>query len=428
MADRTYNGPAGPLDFPLESPPGLRGDMKHPLPRMRVAEVLLHSSAGRGVYGRSSLTSSSFRLIIGSETLLRKHRDIYLTVPDIATLNIMPHSLTIKKIDGKPGKVYYPLQVNQVDKPTPGPNELLVKLSAAALNHRDLFIRRHLYPGISFENPLLADGYGTVVAAGPGAPTTLLHKPVILTPCRGWATNPDGPEDPSRFSVNGGSVVTPAGMAQDYIVVAADEVEPAPSHLSPAEGAALPVVGLTAWRAFVTKSGNALPGRNILVTGIGGGVALSIERAKKLGAAGGVNYKTDSRWEKTLATKLPADRPYLDAVIDGAGGDLIARSVRLLKAGGVISQYGMTVAPKMEWNMQAVLKNIDLKGSTMGSRLEFRDMIAFVGEKKLVPVVSRVVKGLTNIEGIESLFRDMDEGKQFGKLVIEFDDAASAKL
>ncbi|CRK33415.1 hypothetical protein BN1708_001093, partial [Verticillium longisporum] len=152
------------------------------------------------------------------------------------------------------------------------------------------------------------------------------------------------------------------------------------------------------------------------------------ERAKKLGAAGGVNYKTDSRWEKTLATQLPADRPYLDAVIDGAGGDIIARSVRLLKAGGVISQYGMTVAPKMEWNMQAVLKNIDLKGSTMGSRLEFRDMIAFVGEKKVVPVVSRVVKGLTNIEGIESLFRDMDEGKQFGKLVIEFDDEASAKL
>ncbi|CRK33413.1 hypothetical protein BN1708_001091 [Verticillium longisporum] len=361
----------------------------------------------------------------------------------------MPHSLTIKKIDGKPGKVYYPLQVNQVDKPTPGPNELLVKLSAAALNHRDLFIRRHLYPGISFENPLLADGYGTVVAAGPGAPTTLLHKPVILTPCRGWATNPDGPEDLSRFSVNGGSVVTPAGMAQDYIVVAADEVEPAPSHLSPAEGAALPVVGLTAWRAFVTKSGNALPGRNILVTGIGGGVALSvlqfavahgcnvyvtsgdntkIERAKKLGAAAGVNYKTDGRWEKTLATQLPADRPYLDAVIDGAGGDIVARSVRLLKAGGVISQYGMTVAPKMEWNMQAVLKNIDLKGSTMGSRLEFRDMIAFVGKKKVTPVVSRTVKGLTNIEGIEGLFKDMDEGKQFGKLVIEFGDEASAKL
>ncbi|KAG7124890.1 Zinc-type alcohol dehydrogenase-like protein YogA like [Verticillium longisporum] len=427
MADRTYNGPAGPLDFPLESPPGLRGDMKHPLPRMRVAEVLLHSSAGRGVY--ASL------VIIGSETLLRKHRDIYLTVPDIATLNIMPHSLTIKKIDGKPGKVYYPLQVNQVDKPTPGPNELLVKLSAAALNHRDLFIRRHLYPGISFENPLLADGYGTVVAAGPGAPTTLLHKPVILTPCRGWATNPDGPEDPSRFSVNGGSVVTPAGMAQDYIVVAADEVEPAPSHLSPAEGAALPVVGLTAWRAFVTKSGNALPGRNILFAVAHGcnvyvtsGDNTKIERAKKLGAAAGVNYKTDGRWEKTLATQLPADRPYLDAVIDGAGGDIVARSVRLLKAGGVISQYGMTVAPKMEWNMQAVLKNIDLKGSTMGSRLEFRDMIAFVGKKKVTPVVSRTVKGLTNIEGIEGLFKDMDEGKQFGKLVIEFGDEASAKL
>ncbi|KAM0279092.1 hypothetical protein ACHAQH_004778 [Verticillium albo-atrum] len=361
----------------------------------------------------------------------------------------MPHSLTVKKIDGKPGKVYYPLQVNQISKPTPGPNELLIKLSAAALNHRDLFIRRHLYPAISFDHPLLADGYGTVIAAGPGAPTTLLHQPVILTPCRGWAANPDGPEDASRFTVIGAAALDAAGMAQDYIVVAPDEVEAAPAHLTPAQGAALPLVGLTAWRALVTKSGNALPGRNILVTGIGGGVALSIlqfavahgcsvyvtsgddakiARAKQLGAAGGVNYKSDDRWDKALAGLLPADRPYLDAVVDGAGGDVVARAVRLLKAGGVISQYGMTVAPKMEWNMQAVLKNVELRGSTMGSREEFRDMVAFVREKKITPIVSRTVRGLTNLEGIDGLFRDMDEGKQFGKLVIEFDDEAPSKL
>ncbi|KAM0325524.1 hypothetical protein ACHAQA_007511 [Verticillium albo-atrum] len=361
----------------------------------------------------------------------------------------MPYSLTVKKIDGKPGKVYYPLQVNQVAKPTPGPNQLLVKLSAAALNHRDLFIRRHLYPGISFDHPLLADGFGTVVAAGPGAPTTLLHKTVLLTPCRGWDAHPDGPEDPTRFSVIGGAVLTPDGMAQDYLVVDPGEVEPAPPHLSPAEGAALPLVGLTAWRAFVTKSANAEAGRNILVTGIGGGVALAvlqfavargcnvfvtsgdddkIKRAEALGARGGVNYKKD-KWEKALAALLPKDRPYLDAVIDGAGGDIVAKAVRLLKHGGVISQYGMTVAPKMEWSMQAVLKNIDLKGSTMGSREEFRDMVAFVKEKKIKPVVSRTVKGLTNLEGIDGLFKDMDDGKQFGKLVIEFgEEATPSKL
>lgn len=82
-------------------------------------------------------------------------------------------------------------------------------------------------------------------------------------------------------------------------------------------------------------------------------------------------------------------------------------------------QYGMTTSPKMDWSMPAVLKNIDLKGSTMGSRKEFHEMITFVNEKKVVPVVSRVVKGLDNLKEIDTLFDDMKKGSQFGKLVIE---------
>ncbi|KAI8184899.1 zinc-binding dehydrogenase [Colletotrichum sp. SAR 10_65] len=358
----------------------------------------------------------------------------------------MPYSITVKQIEGKPGKVYYPLQLNEVSKPSPGPKQVLVKLTAAALNHRDLFIRRHLYPGISFDHPLLADGYGFVVEVGEGASKDLLNKPVVITPSRGWASSPDGPEDARKFSVIGATKLYPDGTAQEYLALPEAEVELAPEHLTPAEGAALPLVGLTGWRALVTKSGNAEKGRNILVTGIGGGVALQvlqfgvalgcnvyvtsgdeakIERAKKMGAAGGVNYKEDG-WEKKLQGQLPKSRPYLDAVIDGAGGDIVGKAVRLLKPGGVISQYGMTVSPQMDWLMQAVLKNVELKGTTMGSRDEFRDMIAFVREKKIRPIVSRTVKGLTNLEGIDSLFKDMEAGKQFGKLVVEFDDSTAA--
>lgn len=83
----------------------------------------------------------------------------------------------------------------------------------------------------------------------------------------------------------------------------------------------------------------------------------------------------------------------------------------------------MTIAPKMEWNMVAVLKNLELKGSTMGSRQEFRDMIAFVNEKKIKPVVSRIVKGVGNINDIDDLFSDMKKGTQFGKLVIQIGSA-----
>ena len=352
----------------------------------------------------------------------------------------MPHALTIREKKAKAGQVYYPLQLKLVSKPSPGPNELLVKIEAAALNHRDFFIRQNKYPAISFKTPLLSDGYGTVVETGPGCTSNLLRKPVVLTPCRGWSTSPDGPEDWSQFSTIGGTEPHHhLGAAQNYIVVHEAEVEPCPEHLSAIEGAAIPSCGLTAWRALVTKSGNAEPGCNILVTGIGGGVALQvlqfgvalgcnmyvtsgseakIAKAQQLGAKGGVVYKNEE-WNKTLGKLLPAERPYLDAVIDGAGGDIVIKAMTILKPGGVISCYGMTVAPVMDWPMQAVLKNIELKGSTLGSRTEFGDMINFIREKEIRPIISRTVKGLDCVEAIDDLFEDIRVGKQFGKLVVE---------
>ena len=126
-------------------------------------------------------------------------------------------------------------------------------------------------------------------------------------------------------------------------------MELAPSHLSSAEAAALPLTGLTAWRALVTKSGNAVAGANILITGIGGGVALmallfavkmgvkiwvtsgeeaKVTRANGLGAKGGIVYKEEG-WEEKLKGMLAGEE--LDAVIDGAGGDVVDKATRLLK-------------------------------------------------------------------------------------------------
>lgn len=348
------------------------------------------------------------------------------------------------------------LQLNTIPIPSPGPRQLLIKLSAAALNHRDLFIRQHLYPGISFAHPLFADGYGTVSALGADcSPATRealpVHKPVLLLPSRGWDAAPEGPENLARdFVILGASQGTPLGTGQEYVVVDEGDVVPAPEHLTAAEGAALPLVGLTGWRALVSKSGNAEPGRNLLVTGIGGGVALQvlqfavakgcrvwvtsgdqgkIEKAVAMGAQGGVNYK-EAGWEKQLGGMLPAERPYLDAVIDGAGGEVMAKTVKLLKPGGVVVCYGMTVGPKMDWLMQATLKHVELRGTTMGSKKEFEEMVEFVREHKIRPVVSRVVKGLDNVEGIDGLFEDMKAGRQFGKLVIQIDgdEGSSPKL
>ncbi|KAI9850725.1 MAG: hypothetical protein M1838_005216 [Thelocarpon superellum] len=359
----------------------------------------------------------------------------------------MAKAVLIGKIDGKPGQVYYPLKLVSVPTPTPSSSEVVVRISHAALNHRDLFLRQHLYPGITFDVPLLADGCGTVVSTGSAALNARWKgNRVILTPSRGWDRAPEGPEQ-GATQILGGTKGVRTGTLQEYVVVDASEVEEAPEHLSGTETAALPLTGLTAWRALFTKSGNAIAGRNILVTGIGGGVALNalqfataagcnvyvtsgsadkLQKAKDLGATGGVSYK-DEGWDKELLKLLPTDRPFLDAVIDGAGGNVLEKTVKILKHGGVIVSYGMTLGPKMPWPMSAVMKNIEIRGSTMGSRAEFGAMMDFVRTRRIRPVVSRVVQGIDNLDEIDGLFDDMKSGRQFGKLVIEImsDDEAS---
>jgi len=174
---------------------------------------------------------------------------------------------------------------------------------------------------------------------------------VLLNPGTGWKDSPDGPEHPKGYAIMGGTKANPVGTLQDVCVLPVSELEECPPHLSDAEAAALPLTGLTAWRAFRVKCGNAVAGRNILVTGIGGGVALmalgfaveagcnvyvtsgdqaKIDKAVKLGAKGGVVYKEEG-WDKKLMGLLPNERKYLDAIIDGAGGDVIKVGSRILK-------------------------------------------------------------------------------------------------
>lgn len=109
--------------------------------------------------------------------------------------------------------------------------------------------------------------------------------------------------------------------------------------------------------------------------------------------------------------------------------DSVTAANLLSQDGGIISQYGMTVSPKMNWVMPDVLKNIELRGSTMGSRKEFADLVKFVNDRGLKPLVSRTVQGIDNLKDIDSLFEDMKNGTQLGKLVIELSpDASKSKL
>lgn len=215
--------------------------------------------------------------------------------------------------------------------------------------------------------PLLADGCGTVVSTG-SSPSAKpwLHKRVVLNPGTGWAASPDGPESGKGYAILGGTKLHPLGTLQEYVCVDAAEVEEAPEHLSDVEAAALPLTALTAWRAVVTKAErHAAEGCNVLVTGIGGGVALmalafarargarvwvssgeegKLERARReLGAQGGVSYREEG-WEKKLVEKLPAERKWLDVIVDGAGGDIVDKAARLLKVGSTFEHLSSVMS------------------------------------------------------------------------------------
>lgn len=266
-------------------------------------------------------------------------------------------AITIRQIEGKPGKVYYPLEVTSKPLPNPKDNQLLIRIHAAALNHRDLFIRQHLYPGLGFGIPLLADGCGIVHSTGTSSTAKSWQgKRVVINPGTGWLDDAEGPEAKDGYKILGGTKVNPNGTLQEYMLIDASEVEEAPAHLSDVENAAIPLTGVTAWRAVMVKCGpkNLQQGKNILVTGIGGGVALcalefaraaganvyvtsgsqeKIDKALKLGAKGGVNYK-EKDWDKKLREMLPKENKNLDAIVDGAGGDVVSRGAKLLKVSG----------------------------------------------------------------------------------------------
>lgn len=181
-----------------------------------------------------------------------------------------------------------------------------------------------------------------------------MNKRVVINPGTGWRNSVEGPEDQGGYRVLGGTTVNPKGTLSEYLAIDHEKVEEAPPHLSDVEVASIPMTGLTAWRAVMVKCGqqNLGPGKNILVTGIGGGVALmalmflkltgtnvyvtsrderKIAEAIKLGAKEGVNYR-DSGWGKELLVMLPQGT-YLDAIVDGAGGDIVNRAVKVLKVG-----------------------------------------------------------------------------------------------
>jgi zinc-binding alcohol dehydrogenase/oxidoreductase len=301
-------------------------------------------------------------------------------------------------------------------------------LHAAGLNHREVWIRKGLYARIQLPCVLGSDGAGVVKSAGPGTDAAWVGKRVVLIPCEGWGADPRA-QDLKNFLILG---MPRQGTMAEQIAVPSSMLCEIPEHLSFAEAAALPCAGLTAYRAVATR-GEVRAGEHVLITGIGGGVATlalifakalgaavsvtssseeKLAKARSLGAIAAVNYGRKG-WEKELVAE--AGRPP-SVIIDGAVGEDFNSLIGLAAPGARIVVYGATKMRPKDLDIQRIFfKQLDIRGTTMGTDDEFRDMLKLIDREKLRPVVDCILP----LSQAQEADRLIAEGKQMGKVVLD---------
>lgn len=322
----------------------------------------------------------------------------------------------------KPGE---PLVVTDQSDVQPAAGDAVVRLKTAALNHRDLWIAQGQYPGMKTPVVLGSDGAGIVESVGSGVDPSWAGKEVVINPGLAWGDDPRA-QAPSFQILGSPRDGTMAGS----IVIPAEQLHAKPAHLNWEEAAALPLAGLTAYRALFAQ-GRFEAGETVLVSGVGGGVATlalffavaaggdvwvtsssqeKIEQAKQFGAKGGFLY-TSPDWPKEAAEQGVS--PAL--AIDGAGGPGFSLLIDAVRPGGRIVNYGVTAGVTEELNLRKVFwKQLHLIGSTMGSAEQFAQMLEFVSKHQIKPIVDRVFP----LDRGNDAFTYLAEASQFGKVVL----------
>ncbi|MFZ9188164.1 MAG: zinc-binding dehydrogenase [Algoriphagus sp.] len=301
----------------------------------------------------------------------------------------------------------------------------LLDLPKPALNHRDEWCRKGLYPNLKDGVILGSDGAGIVEEVGAGVNSSLVGQEVLINPAKNWGDNEKAQS--REFEILG---MPSNGTLAEYIAVPADRIHEKPKHLNWEEAAALPLAGLTAYRALVVK-GQLQAGDQVLVTGIGGGVAQfaaqlalalgakvfvsssdpeKIAQAIAQGASMGFNY-TEANWSSAALQQTGG----MDLVIDGASGDTLPHLMEVCKPGSRIVFYGATrgnpgqlEARKLFWNQ------LQLIGTTMGTDTDFLHMLQLVEKFNIKPVVDQCYP----LSKAEEAFDRMKQGKQFGKITL----------
>jgi NADPH:quinone reductase-like Zn-dependent oxidoreductase len=317
--------------------------------------------------------------------------------------------------------------------PTAGPGEVLVRTEAAALNHLDLWVGRGL-PGIDIRYPAISgsDGAGVVEAVGAGVDPAWIGTRVLLNaavpkPDAAHPTVRPAPADIFMIGEHG-----PGCLAEKFVAPVSNVL--AIGEADPVQAAAFGLTHLTAWRMMVTQAG-LRAGMSVLITGIGGGVALAalaiarhfgcetivtsrhqskLDRARALGANHTV-LDTGADWSREV--RQLTGRRGVDLCVDSVGKSIHLYSIKSLARGGTYATCGATTGPDATTDLTRIFWNqLRVVGSTMGDMREFREVVSLFRSGAISPVIDQV---FAPSEGREAFAR-LEAGEQFGKLVVDW--------
>lgn len=316
------------------------------------------------------------------------------------------------------------LCVEEAPDAAPGPDEVLVAVRAASLNHLDVWIRQGR-PSVPKPRILGADGAGVVAALGSGAaarrPGLAVGDRVVIDPS---VLQPDG-----SVRIPGESF---DGTHAQLVAVSVGNVHALPAHVPFEQAAAFPLVFVTAHRMLVARA-RLQPGETVLVWGIGSGVstaalaiakacgarvivtsssAAKLERALELGADAAIDHARDD--VRARVRELTAGAG-CDVVVDHVGADTWKTTVEVAARGGRIAVCGATSGPNPPAALHRLWwKELTVHGSTMGRADDFAACLELVASGRAVPVVDRVFE----LADIRSAHERLERGEQLGKIVL----------
>ncbi len=318
-------------------------------------------------------------------------------------------------------------QVERPD-PKPGPGEVVVRMRAASLNARDQGVMSGRYRGGAIKRATipLSDGAGEVIALGEGVTRFKIGERVTPTFQRGWL---DGPH---RRDYRGQTLGNPLdGTLAEQVAVHEINLVRVPDHLGFEEAACLPCAGVTAWHALFERT-PLRAGQSVLLIGAGGvsifGLQFAklagarayiisssddkLERARKLGANGTVNYRTTAEWDVEIMKLTNGEG--VDHVIE-VGGATLPRSIAALATGGQIHLLGFVSGQQPTFRApDFVMKYATLDSILVGSRAMFERMNAAISEAKTKPVIDRVF----DFKDARAAYEYQASPALFGKVVI----------